>query len=119
MARRGRQGGALTLARPSPRRLDLTQRKWEAANRTTRSKGGVDAVAILALISHPHRPLQTVIIMQFRVRSFAFVKCRTHSSQPPVAKYCIELPAGLIDEGESPAQAAERCARSSLFARAS
>jgi ADP-ribose pyrophosphatase len=47
---------------------DGKQRKWETANRKTRSKGGIDAVAILALISHPSRPLSTVIIMQFRVR---------------------------------------------------
>ena len=28
--------------------------------------------------------------------------------RPPVGKVCVELPAGLIDEGETPEQAAKR-----------
>lgn len=44
------------------------------------------AVAIATLLSHPKKPLSTVIIEQFR---------------PPIGKYIVELPAGLVDEGES------------------
>lgn len=67
---------------------------WEAANRSTRSKGGIDAVAILALVSHKSWPSPRIpIVLQYR---------------PPVEKVCVELPAGLIDEGESPVDAAKR-----------
>jgi ADP-ribose pyrophosphatase len=66
---------------------------WEAAARKTRSRGGVDAVAIAPILRHPNKPPQTMIILQYR---------------PPVDAYCVEFPAGLIDEGESPEQAAVR-----------
>lgn len=69
------------------------QRIWEAAARKTRTKGGVDAVAIAPIIRHPSRPVSTMIILQYR---------------PPVEATCVEFPAGLIDEGETPEQAAVR-----------
>jgi len=74
---------------------DGKQRAWEVAERKTRSKGGIDAVAILALLHSKNEDFKpsTIIIEQYR---------------PPVEKYVIELPAGLIDEGESPEQAAIR-----------
>lgn len=68
-------------------------RIWEAAARKTRSKGGVDAVAITPILRHPSRPASTMIILQYR---------------PPVEATCVEFPAGLIDEGETPEQAAIR-----------
>ncbi|KAG8982361.1 hypothetical protein FRB90_006856, partial [Tulasnella sp. 427] len=60
---------------------------WEVAERTTR-KGEIDAVAILALLESKKADFKpsTIIIEQYR---------------PPVEKYVIELPAGLVDEGES------------------
>ncbi|USW52767.1 Putative NUDIX hydrolase domain-containing protein [Septoria linicola] len=72
---------------------DGKNRVWEAAARKTRSKGGVDAVAIAPILRHPNKPPQTMIILQYR---------------PPVEAYCVEFPAGLIDEGETPEQAAVR-----------
>ncbi|KAF7778916.1 hypothetical protein Agabi119p4_3261 [Agaricus bisporus var. burnettii] len=71
------------------------ERLWECAERKTRKSSGVDAVSVLALINSKTNafPLSTVIIEQFR---------------PPVGKYVVELPAGLIDEGESPETAAVR-----------
>ncbi|CAD6587637.1 MAG: hypothetical protein CYPHOPRED_003981 [Cyphobasidiales sp. Tagirdzhanova-0007] len=69
---------------------------WECATRKTRGSAGVDAVAMLALISHPSsksKPLSTVIVLQFR---------------PPVNAICVELPAGLVDKDEKPEQAGER-----------
>ncbi|TKA74008.1 hypothetical protein B0A55_07746 [Friedmanniomyces simplex] len=69
------------------------QRVWEAAARKTRTKGGVDAVAIAPILRHPNRPPSTMIILQYR---------------PPVEAMCVEFPAGLIDEGETPEQAAVR-----------
>ncbi|KAH9946397.1 NUDIX hydrolase domain-like protein [Epithele typhae] len=70
---------------------DGTERLWEYAERPTRSAGGIDAVAILALLrsqSGAFAP-STVIIEQFR---------------PPVERFVV----GLIDKSESPEQAAIR-----------
>ncbi|KIJ38874.1 hypothetical protein M422DRAFT_32948 [Sphaerobolus stellatus SS14] len=66
------------------------ERLWEAAERKTRSKGGIDAVAIMAILQ-PKKdlPPATVIIEQYR---------------PPVNSFVI----GLIDEGESPETTAIR-----------
>ncbi|EIM80603.1 uncharacterized protein STEHIDRAFT_67475 [Stereum hirsutum FP-91666 SS1] len=71
------------------------KRVWEAAERRTRGSSGVDAVAILALIHSKTKafPLSTVIIEQYR---------------PPLDKFIVELPAGLIDEGEDGEKAAIR-----------
>ncbi|KAM0793326.1 hypothetical protein ACM66B_000783 [Microbotryomycetes sp. NB124-2] len=72
---------------------DGKDRAWEVASRKTTSKGGIDAVAIAALLKHPNKPVSVPIILQFR---------------PPIRSICVELPAGLIDESESPEQAAIR-----------
>ncbi|PIL23702.1 hypothetical protein GSI_13451 [Ganoderma sinense ZZ0214-1] len=74
---------------------DGKQRPWEFATRPTRASGGVDAVAILAILrseSGAFAP-STIIIEQFR---------------PPVDRYVVELPAGLIGEGESAEETAIR-----------
>lgn len=71
------------------------ERVWEVAERRTRGSADVDAVAILALIRSKTRafPVSTVIIEQYR---------------PPIGKFIVELPAGLIDNGETAEQAAIR-----------
>lgn len=71
------------------------ERLWECAERKTRRSTGIDAVAILALLRSKANafPLSIVIIEQYR---------------PPIDKFIIELPAGLIDEGETPEEAAFR-----------
>ena len=51
------------------------------------------AVAILPILVSPNAPPQTILITQYR---------------PPVDSFSIELPAGLIDEGEGPEEAAVR-----------
>ncbi|KAE9363324.1 hypothetical protein N431DRAFT_433437 [Stipitochalara longipes BDJ] len=68
-------------------------RVWEAAGRKTRGSSGVDAVAIMTILRHPSRPPATIIILQYR---------------PPVDAICVEFPAGLIDAGETPEEAAAR-----------
>ncbi|KAL9106562.1 MAG: hypothetical protein Q9227_008408 [Pyrenula ochraceoflavens] len=68
-------------------------RIWEMASRKTRGSTGIDAVAIAPIIRHPSRPASTIVILQYR---------------PPVGATCVEFPAGLIDEGETPAEAAVR-----------
>ncbi|KAF1962824.1 hypothetical protein CC80DRAFT_487286 [Byssothecium circinans] len=68
-------------------------RVWEAASRKTRGKSGVDAVAISTVIRHPSRPPSTIVILQYR---------------PPVNAVCVEFPAGLVDETESPSDASVR-----------
>lgn len=50
-------------------------------------------MAIAPILRHPKKAPSTVILLQYR---------------PPVEAFCVEFPAGLIDEGESPEQAAVR-----------
>ncbi|KAJ3364198.1 hypothetical protein GGF31_000582 [Allomyces arbusculus] len=74
-------------------------RSWETAERTTRSGDCdgknylLDSVAILALLKGGSKPTETVLTLQYR---------------PPVDKLCVELPAGLIDKGETAEEAAVR-----------
>ncbi|KAL4423506.1 hypothetical protein ABPG77_003639 [Micractinium sp. CCAP 211/92] len=68
------------------------QRLWESAERTTR-RGDVDGVAILAKILRRGKPALLPVLKQYR---------------PPIASYCLELPAGLVDAGETAAEAAVR-----------
>ena len=68
-------------------------RIWECASRTTRKGTGVDAVAVAPILRHPNKPPSTLLVLQYR---------------PPVQATCVEFPAGLIDEGESPEEAAVR-----------
>ncbi|GAA6036615.1 hypothetical protein JCM8097_001253 [Rhodosporidiobolus ruineniae] len=72
---------------------DGKQRVWEMAARKTTAEGGIDAVAIAALLKHPSKPTSIPIILQYR---------------PPVKNICVELPAGLIDKGETPETSAIR-----------
>ncbi|GAA6047063.1 hypothetical protein NBRC10513_001714 [Rhodotorula toruloides] len=72
---------------------DGKERVWEMAVRKTTSEGGIDAVAIAALLKHPSKPVSLPIILQYR---------------PPIRNICVELPAGLIDKGESPEKSAIR-----------
>ncbi|KAF2665367.1 hypothetical protein BT63DRAFT_442777 [Microthyrium microscopicum] len=68
-------------------------RVWEVASRKTRGSTGVDAVAIAPIILRPNTPAAVLILHQYR---------------PPVGAMCIELPAGLIDPGETIEEAALR-----------
>ncbi|KAF3100647.1 hypothetical protein TWF569_010397 [Orbilia oligospora] len=68
-------------------------RVWEVAARKTRGSSGIDAVAIAPILLHPSRPASTLIVLQYR---------------PPVGATCVEFPAGLIDQGETPEAAAIR-----------
>ncbi|GAA6004290.1 hypothetical protein JCM10207_000653 [Rhodosporidiobolus poonsookiae] len=72
---------------------DGKQRVWEMAARKTTAEGGIDAVAIAAILRHPSKPPAIPIILQYR---------------PPIENICVELPAGLIDKGESPETSALR-----------
>lgn len=74
---------------------DGKKRVWESAERKTRGASGIDAVAILAILRSKTNafPLSTVVIEQYR---------------PAIDKFVIELPAGLIDKGETAEQAAIR-----------
>lgn len=72
------------------------RRKWDMASRTTRAAGAsADAVAILALLRSRDAPaaVETLLVTQYR---------------PPVGAFTVELPAGLIDAGESAEAAALR-----------
>jgi len=69
------------------------ERRYDMATRTTKRGAGADAVAILALLRGRTSDVQVVLVQQFR---------------PPVDAQTIELPAGLIDPGETPMTAALR-----------
>ncbi|XP_005095949.1 ADP-sugar pyrophosphatase isoform X2 [Aplysia californica] len=70
------------------------ERSWEAIGRTTKCKGEADAVGVIAAFNDPSRKCRCVIL----VRQY----------RPPLKAYTIEFPAGLIDAGETAAQAAVR-----------
>ncbi|KAF7304624.1 Nudix hydrolase domain-containing protein [Mycena kentingensis (nom. inval.)] len=100
----------ITLKKIVYKDAEGTERTWESAERTTRKSSGIDgavlfiggildnalpAVAVLALIRSKTNafPLSTIVIEQYR---------------PPIDRFIVEMPAGLIDEGETPEQAAIR-----------
>ncbi|CAG8521612.1 21999_t:CDS:2 [Rhizophagus irregularis] len=71
-------------------------RKWELCKRkncTTENKKNVDAIDIHAIIREVNKPPQIILVIQFR---------------PPVGRYCIEFPSGLIDDNETVEAAALR-----------
>ncbi|EXJ67486.1 uncharacterized protein A1O5_09499 [Cladophialophora psammophila CBS 110553] len=70
-----------------------TARTWEVAVRKTTPKAGVDAVAMGNIFMHPSKPPSTLLVLQYR---------------PPIGKYTVEWPAGLVDEHETPEEAAVR-----------
>ncbi|XP_071545275.1 ADP-sugar pyrophosphatase-like [Panulirus ornatus] len=68
--------------------VDHTSRRrvWEVVSRTTRGTLEQDSVAVTAVLHKPGQPSALVLIKQFR---------------PPLRTYTIELPAGLVDAGET------------------
>eukprot|EP00568_Trieres_chinensis_P008368 CAMPEP_0183292112 /NCGR_PEP_ID=MMETSP0160_2-20130417/1296_1 /TAXON_ID=2839 ORGANISM="Odontella Sinensis, Strain Grunow 1884" /NCGR_SAMPLE_ID=MMETSP0160_2 /ASSEMBLY_ACC=CAM_ASM_000250 /LENGTH=223 /DNA_ID=CAMNT_0025453023 /DNA_START=30 /DNA_END=701 /DNA_ORIENTATION=+ len=72
-------------------------REWDVATRTTkRSPDSPDAVIIVPLLRRrggSQSDVETLLVEQYR---------------PPVGRTTVEFPAGLIDEGESPEEAALR-----------
>ncbi|KLU83069.1 ADP-ribose pyrophosphatase [Magnaporthiopsis poae ATCC 64411] len=69
------------------------ERTWESAERQTRPKGcDIDGVGIVAILEKPTGP-EIVLQKQYR---------------PPTDKVVIEVPAGLIDAGETPEECAIR-----------
>ncbi|KAF0532437.1 NUDIX hydrolase domain-like protein [Gigaspora margarita] len=68
------------------------KRKWELCRRKKVSKHDIDAIDIHAIIKKINSP-QIILVVQYR---------------PPIGKYCIEFPSGLIDAGESIETAALR-----------
>jgi len=68
-------------------------RTWESAERRTRPKGSdIDGVGIVAILEKPTGP-EILLQKQFR---------------PPLDKVVIEVPAGLVDAGESAEESAVR-----------
>ncbi|KAK3396001.1 NUDIX hydrolase domain-like protein [Sordaria brevicollis] len=72
---------------------DGVTRTWEHAERTTRPKGtDFDGVSVIAILE---KDTGREILLEKQYR-------------PPIDQICIELPAGLIDKGETAEQAAVR-----------
>lgn len=72
---------------------DGKHRVWESAERVSNKSSTTGAVGIIALLKSPGKKTKIVLEKQFR---------------PPLNSMCVEVPAGLIDEGESPEKTAER-----------
>ncbi|RPB05193.1 hypothetical protein L873DRAFT_1798180 [Choiromyces venosus 120613-1] len=73
------------------------ERTWESSERCTRPAGvDFDGVGIIAVLEKPGAPPELLLQKQYR---------------PPIGKTCVEIPAGLVDAGESP----EECAVRELF----
>ena len=71
------------------------ERNWEHADRSTRPKNSaIDGVGIVAILQKSTGP-ELVLQKQFR---------------PPVNKVVIEVPAGLVDEGEGASESASESA---------
>ncbi|KAL9077522.1 MAG: hypothetical protein Q9161_000368 [Pseudevernia consocians] len=69
------------------------QRTWESAERSTRPKTSpIDGVGIVAILQKPSGP-ELLLQKQFR---------------PPINQVVIEVPAGLVDEGETAEESAVR-----------
>lgn len=72
----------------------LTLQTWDCCERTTR-RGLYDGVEIIARVVYEgsQREDEVILVIQYR---------------PPIRSYCVEFPAGLIDDNETPEQAAVR-----------
>lgn len=69
------------------------KRTWESAERSTRPENSpVDGVGIVAILQKPSGP-ELLLQKQFR---------------PPINKVVIEVPAGLVDKGETAKESAVR-----------
>ncbi|XP_055399564.1 ADP-sugar pyrophosphatase isoform X1 [Bubalus kerabau] len=68
-------------------------RTWETVKRTTRKGQSADGVAIIPVLQRTLHYECIILVKQFR---------------PPMGGYCLEFPAGLIDDNESPEAAALR-----------
>uniref|UniRef100_A0A8C5NXK2 ADP-sugar pyrophosphatase n=1 Tax=Jaculus jaculus TaxID=51337 RepID=A0A8C5NXK2_JACJA len=66
-------------------------RTWETVKRTTRKGQTADGVSIIPVLQRTLHYECIVLVKQFR---------------PPMGGYCLEFPAGLIDDSESPEAAA-------------
>eukprot|EP00297_Palpitomonas_bilix_P000669 CAMPEP_0113909760 /NCGR_PEP_ID=MMETSP0780_2-20120614/27069_1 /TAXON_ID=652834 /ORGANISM="Palpitomonas bilix" /LENGTH=237 /DNA_ID=CAMNT_0000905681 /DNA_START=130 /DNA_END=843 /DNA_ORIENTATION=+ /assembly_acc=CAM_ASM_000599 len=74
---------------------DGKDRQWESAARTgqKKDKSSVDAVACIPILKLPSGEKKLVLVKQFR---------------PPIGRFALEFPAGLVDAGESYSAAALR-----------
>ncbi|XP_054572547.1 ADP-sugar pyrophosphatase isoform X2 [Eptesicus fuscus] len=68
-------------------------RTWETVKRTTRKGQSADGVIIIPVLQRTLHYECIILVKQFR---------------PPMGSYCLEFPAGLIDDNESPEAAALR-----------
>jgi ADP-ribose pyrophosphatase len=88
---------ALTFGRITYRDPEGAERTWETAERLTRPKDcDLDAIGVAAILQDPAKPDDSPrILLQKQWRA-------------PVDKVVIEVPAGLMDPGETPAECAIR-----------
>lgn len=69
------------------------RRTWETVKLTTRKGKSADAVSVIPVLQRTLHHECVILVKQFR---------------PPMGSYCLEFPAGFIEDGESPEAAALR-----------
>ncbi|EPQ14140.1 ADP-sugar pyrophosphatase [Myotis brandtii] len=79
--------------RPLPFTPQPWSRTWETVKRATRKGQSADGVMIIPVLQRTLHYECIILVKQFR---------------PPMGSYCLEFPAGLIDDNESPEAAALR-----------
>ena len=87
------------------------ERKWDYATRTTKkSKSSTDAVVIIPLLKRPYAAKADDDDDEEETTSTTsiFDTLLVEQYRPPVGQSTMEFPAGLIDDGETPEQAALR-----------
>ena len=70
-----------------------TVHKWDSVERAHNGVDSKDVVVVSAIVRSKNRPIETLLVKQWR---------------PPVGRFTIEFPAGLVDKGETAQQAALR-----------
>ncbi|XP_032480397.1 ADP-sugar pyrophosphatase isoform X4 [Phocoena sinus] len=87
------EGKWVKLERTTYRDPTGKTRTWETVKRTTRKGQSADGVAVIPVLQRTLHYECIILVKQFR---------------PPMGGYCLEFPAGLIDDDESPEAAALR-----------
>lgn len=84
-----------------------TLRTWESATRLTRPAGSlIDGVGIVAILQNGPSPSPSSSSTSSTPSSPSILLQKQF--RPPVNAVCIEVPAGLVDAGETPEQCALR-----------
>ena len=86
---------------------DDTLRSWEYVTRTTKQPNVADAVIIVPILKSS-KSRKSFISSSTQANNGTIDTLLVEQYRPPLSTYTLEFPAGLIDQGETPKQAALR-----------